>query len=150
MYVYVKCYGVYADFMGFYGVLTFSLNLHVETNVQMISDEDSAVPLVTADKDSKVEVEPYDTEASEKGQKHPPPTLCPPCFMHEMYQKPRALTILSFSKADLDIHMLSRSRQPNDLDLFCFSGTCDIPCQMNDSLCSVSFMCTQSPLNCLP
>ncbi|XP_062614020.1 outer dynein arm-docking complex subunit 4-like isoform X6 [Saccostrea cucullata] len=38
-----------------------------ETNVQMISEEDSAVPLETSEHDSKVEVEPYDTEASEKG-----------------------------------------------------------------------------------
>ncbi|XP_061189173.1 outer dynein arm-docking complex subunit 4-like isoform X5 [Saccostrea echinata] len=38
-----------------------------ETNVQMISEEDSAVPLETSENDSKVEVEPYDTEASEKG-----------------------------------------------------------------------------------
>ncbi|XP_062614019.1 outer dynein arm-docking complex subunit 4-like isoform X5 [Saccostrea cucullata] len=37
-----------------------------ETNVQMISEEDSAVPLETSEHDSKVEVEPYDTEASEK------------------------------------------------------------------------------------
>eukprot|EP00105_Crassostrea_gigas_P014181 XP_011430756.1 PREDICTED: tetratricopeptide repeat protein 25 isoform X8 [Crassostrea gigas] len=38
-----------------------------ETNVQMVSEEDSAVPLETTEKDSKVEVEPYDTEAAEKG-----------------------------------------------------------------------------------
>lgn len=33
----------------------------------MVSGEDSAVPLETTEKDSKVEVEPYDTEAAEKG-----------------------------------------------------------------------------------
>lgn len=33
----------------------------------MVSEEDSAVPLETTEKDSKVEVEPYDTEAAEKG-----------------------------------------------------------------------------------
>lgn len=43
------------------------LNLCIETNVQMVSEEDSAVPLETTEKDSKVEVEPYDTEAAEKG-----------------------------------------------------------------------------------
>lgn len=43
------------------------LNLCIETNVQMVSEEDSAVPLETTEKNSKVEVEPYDTEAAEKG-----------------------------------------------------------------------------------
>lgn len=39
-----------------------------ETNVQMVSEEDSAVPLETTENDTKVEVEPYDTEAAEKGK----------------------------------------------------------------------------------
>nr|XP_022322329.1 tetratricopeptide repeat protein 25-like isoform X8 [Crassostrea virginica] len=38
-----------------------------ETTVQMVSEEDSVVPLETREQDSNVEVEPYDTEASEKG-----------------------------------------------------------------------------------
>lgn len=33
----------------------------------MVSEEDSAVPLETTEKDTNVEVEPYDTEAAEKG-----------------------------------------------------------------------------------
>nr|XP_022322330.1 tetratricopeptide repeat protein 25-like isoform X9 [Crassostrea virginica] len=39
-----------------------------ETTVQMVSEEDSVVPLETREQDSNVEVEPYDTEASEKGK----------------------------------------------------------------------------------
>lgn len=33
----------------------------------MVSEEDSAVPLETTENDTQVEVEPYDTEAAEKG-----------------------------------------------------------------------------------
>lgn len=47
--------------------VNFELNLCIETNVQMLSEEDSAVPLETTEKDANVEVEPYDTEAAEKG-----------------------------------------------------------------------------------
>nr|XP_022322321.1 tetratricopeptide repeat protein 25-like isoform X2 [Crassostrea virginica] len=47
-----------------------------ETTVQMVSEEDSVVPLETREQDSNVEVEPYDTEASEKGQT----SVAPPCL----------------------------------------------------------------------
>lgn len=51
----------------FFYKLLLNLCTGIETNVQMVSEEDSAVPLETTEKDSKVEVEPYDTEAAEKG-----------------------------------------------------------------------------------